>query len=161
MGSEFGQSAEWRYDAALDWHLLEYLDHEGIRVLVRDLNHLYRSEPLLGQNDFNPQGFQWVACWDSSSSVVSYVRQSQSTDDCIFVVCNFTAVMRQNYRIGVPRSGWWRELLNTDATIYGGTGAGNLGGVGAQDIEWDNFHHSLELTLPPMSALIFKSSREG
>jgi 1,4-alpha-glucan branching enzyme len=161
MGSEFGQSGEWRYDAALDWHLLQYLDHEGIRVLVRDLNRLYRGEPLLGQNDFNPQGFQWVACWDSSSSVISYVRQSQSTDDCIFVVCNFTAVIRQKYRIGVPRSGWWRELLNTDATIYGGTGAGNLGGVSAQDIAWDNFHHSLELTLPPMSTLIFKSTREG
>jgi 1,4-alpha-glucan branching enzyme len=161
MGGEFGQSSEWRYDAPLDWHLLQYIDHEGIRLLVRDLNNLYRAEPLLGQNDFNPQGFQWVACWDSSSSVISYVRQSDSTDDCIFVVCNFTAVIRPGYRIGVPRSGWWREVLNTDATIYGGTGAGNLGGVAAQDLAWDNFNHSLELTLPPMSTLIFKWTREG
>jgi len=161
MGSEFGQSVEWRYDASLDWHLLQYLDHEGIRLLVRDLNTLYRSEPLLGLNDFNAQGFQWVACWDNASSVISYIRQSPATDDCLFVVCNFTAVLRQKYRIGVPRSGYWREVLNTDATVYGGTGSGNLGGITAQEIEWDNFHHSLELTLPPMSTVIFKWTREG
>lgn len=156
MGGEFGQSHEWNYASSLDWHLLQYLDHEGIRLLVRDLNRLYQSESLLGCNDLNSQGFRWINVNDSDRSVISYLRQDASNMGFLAVVGNFTPVVRPDYRLGVPRAGFWKELINTNSQYYGGTGLGNEGGRQAVDEPCDGFPHSLRLTLPPLSTTIFK-----
>ncbi len=156
MGCEFGQSAEWRYDGSLDWHLLQYIDHRGVQQCVRDLNRIYRDVPLLAQLDHDPRGFQWVNCNDHSNSVISFLRRGQGPNDYLLCIGNFTPVHRGHYRVGVPVKGFWEEILNTNATEYGGDGVGNLGGVEAQsEIPEDGRPHSLSLTLPGMSVLAF------
>jgi len=161
MGSEFGQSHEWNYTTSLDWHLCQYPDHEGIRLLVRDLNALYRREPVLSLNDFNPHGFRWINCTDADSSVISYLRSDPFEQTFFTVVCHFTPAIRRNYRVGVPRHGRWKEVLNTNSQFYGGSGTGNDGGLIAEDVPADGFAHSLSLTLPPLSTTLFKWSAEG
>lgn len=156
MGGEFGQSSEWHYDSSLDWHLLQFTDHEGIRRLVRDLNHLYRNEPALSRTDLNPEGFRWINASDADSGILTYRRIDPTGGDVLVVVCHFTPVTRFNYRVGVPCPGQWKEILNTDATHYGGTGEGNLGGADAAPVEWDGFPQSLDLTIPPLSVSVFK-----
>ena len=156
MGGEFGQSREWAYAGALDWHLLQYLDHEGIRLLVRDLNHLYRSEPVLGQNDLDGRNFRWINCTDADNTVISYLRHDSAQRSFVVAVGNYTPVTREGYRVGVPRGGWWRELINTDSHYYGGSGAGNGGGVTAEKVPWDGFDYSIKLTLPSISTTLFK-----
>jgi 1,4-alpha-glucan branching enzyme len=156
MGSEFGQSHEWAYAGQLDWHLCQYLDHEGIRLLVRDLNKLYTSEPVLSRNDLNPQGFRWLAAHDADGSVVAYLRQDASEKTLFAVVGHFTPLRRDSYRIGVPRRGWWKEVINTNSEYYGGSGLGNGGGKMTDDIECDGMSQSLSLTLPPLSTTIFQ-----
>ncbi|MDX2187599.1 MAG: 1,4-alpha-glucan branching protein GlgB [Opitutaceae bacterium] len=158
MGCEFGQSAEWNYTKQLDWHLREYLDHEGVRLLVRDLNRLYTSEPVLSQNDFNSQGFRWIACHDSDGSVVAFLRCDAFEQNLFLVVGHFTGVVRDNYRIGVPRQGFWKEILNTNSEYYGGSGLGNNGGCHAEDVACDSHSQSLVLTLAPFSTTVFKWS---
>jgi 1,4-alpha-glucan branching enzyme len=155
MGGEFGQWSEWRHDASLDWHLLEYAGHRGIQSWVRDLNHLYRSEPALHRRDFDADGFEWVDFHDTRFSIISFLRRS-GDDPPVLVVCNFTPVLRQNYRIGVPAGGWWRELLNSDAADYGGSGVGNEGGVEAAPVAAHSHYHSLSLTLPPLAVLFLR-----
>jgi len=160
MGSEWGQAHEWAYDRSLDWHLLQYLDHEGIRLLVRDLNQLYRNEAVLGRNDLDAHGFRWIACWDSDNAVLSYLRLAERfPDELLVVVGNFTPALRTGYRIGVPRAGFWREAINTNSEFYGGSGEGNGGGLMAQEVPWDGYNHSLELVLPAMSTTVFKWQR--
>jgi 1,4-alpha-glucan branching enzyme len=156
MGSEFGQSHEWNHAVSLDWHLRQYMDHEGIRVLVKDLNKLYQDEPVLSRNDFNSQGFRWIACNDSEASVIAFLRLDPFEMTLFAVVCHFTPVVRSNYRIGVPRRGFWKEVMNTNSEFYGGSGLGNGGGVEAQDVPADGQSQSVEITLPPYSTLIFK-----
>ncbi len=156
MGGEFGQSREWAYAGALDWHLLQYLDHEGIRLLVRDLNHLYKSEPVLGQNDLDGRNFRWINNTDADNTVFSYLRHDSAQRTFIAVAGNYTPVTREGYRVGVPRLGWWRELINTDSQYYGGSGAGNGGGVGAESVPRDGFDYSIKLTIPATSTLLFK-----
>lgn len=156
MGCEFGQSREWNYTASLDWHLLQYLDHEGIRLLVRDLNHLYTSEPVLSANDFNADGFRWINAQDSDASVISYLRSDPFEMTFFVVVGHFTPVVRPGYRLGVPRKGFWREVINTNSQYYGGTGLGNGGGVSTDDVPADGFAQSIVLTVPPVSTSVFK-----
>ncbi len=158
MGGEYGQWDEWYHEKSLDWHLLQYPYHQGIQRWVKDLNHLYRAEPGLHELDSEPKGFEWMDFRDSDLSVLSFIRRGKSTDDIILVVCNFTPVPRKNYRIGIPRNGFWREILNSDAKIYGGSGHGNLGGVEAAPVAAHGKFHSLSLTLPPLGILFFKSS---
>jgi 1,4-alpha-glucan branching enzyme len=160
MGSEFGQSAEWQHDRSLDWHLLEYLDHEGIRRLVRDLNRLYRGETALHANDFNPQNFRWINCTDADASVISFLRHDPLTGDLLVVVGNYTPVLRERYRLGFPRGGFWTEVINTDSEYYGGGNRGNAGGVRVEEIACDGLAFSSCLTLPPISTLIFKWTGE-
>ena len=160
MGCEFGQSAEWAYAKQLDWHLCQYLDHEGIRLLVRDLNHLYANEPVLGCHDLDPQGFRWLATYDNEASVIAYLRRDESERELFAVVGHFTPIVRKNYRIGVPRRGFWREVINSNSEYYGGTGLGNVGGVTTTDVEADGHSQSLVLTLPPLSTTIFKWTAE-
>lgn len=154
MGNEFGQSHEWDYRQSLDWHLLQYPDHQGIQHWVRDLNQLYQNDAVLKNSDFDTQGFSWVVVDDCDKSVVGFFRFFQS--EVILVMGNFTPVPREYYRVGVPYLGFWQELLNSDATVYGGSGLGNLGGVTAEEIPAHGHPYSLSLTLPGNSALFFK-----
>jgi 1,4-alpha-glucan branching enzyme len=158
MGGEFGQRDEWRHDGSLDWHLLQFAPHAGIQQWVKDLNRVYREEPALHEQDCRPEGFEWIDCNDAESSTLSFLRKGQSADDVILVVCNFTPVPRLRYQVGVPRGGYWRELLNSDAQIYGGSGLGNLGGVEAEATSIHGRAFSLAITLPPLSVVFFRSS---
>jgi 1,4-alpha-glucan branching enzyme len=154
MGGEFGQKREWQHEESLEWHVLQYPLHSGVRQWVRDLNAVYRQTPALYQRDFTPDGFEWIDCNDSQASTLSYLRKGNSPDDLAIIVCNFTPIPRDNYRIGVPRGGAWRERLNSDAHEYGGSGIGNFGFVEAAPLPAHGRHHSLTLRLPPLSALI-------
>jgi 1,4-alpha-glucan branching enzyme len=157
MGGEFGQTSEWYHEVGLDWHLLEMGPyHQGLRRLVQDLNRLYRSEPSLHQADFEPAGFQWIDCNDWEGSVIAFLRRARDPEDFLVFACNFTPVVRSGYRIGVPRAGFYREVLNTDASVYGGSDVGNGGGVMAEATPTHGHDHSLLLTLPPLATLILK-----
>jgi 1,4-alpha-glucan branching enzyme len=158
MGGEFGQWSEWNHDASLDWNLLDYASHAGVRRWVEDLNRLYRSEPALHELDFEPAGFGWIDANDWESSVVSLLRKGRSSDDLVLAAFNFTPVPRHNYQVGVPRGGFWQEILNSDATEYWGSGRGNFGGIDAVPVPAHGRNHSLTLTLPPLGAVFFKKS---
>jgi 1,4-alpha-glucan branching enzyme len=155
MGAELAQQREWSHDRELDWSLLKQPLHLGTQKLVRDLNRIYRDTPALHEIDFSPEGFEWIDSEDRDNSVFSWLRKAR---DGSFVVCviNFNPVIRSPYRVGVPAPGDYRELINTDATIYGGSGVGNLGGASAVAIPAHGRPASLELTLPPLAALIFE-----
>lgn len=158
MGGEFGQWSEWAHDQSIEWHLLQFGPHLGLQRWVADLNHLYRSEPALHERDLEPSGFEWVDCSDAESSVISLLRKGKSTEDKILIACNFTPLPRLNYRLGVPSGGSWHELLNSDATRYGGSGMGNPGTVEAEPGEMHGRSSSMVATLPPLSAIFFKHS---
>jgi 1,4-alpha-glucan branching enzyme len=157
MGGEFGQRREWNHDSSLDWHLLEHREHAGIHRWIADLNRLYRSEPALYEKDMEPSGFEWVDANDHQNSVLSFVRRGSSTDDLVLFIANLTPVVRYQYRVGVPRAGQWRELLNSDAEQYAGSGQGNMGSVDAVNVPWHGHHQSLALTLPPLGCIFLKS----
>jgi 1,4-alpha-glucan branching enzyme len=157
MGGEFGQWNEWYHEASLDWHLLEHPPHQGVKNWVRDLNHLYRNEPAIHELDFSLEGFEWIEFRDSEGSIISFIRKAKNNNDIVLAACNLTPVPRYNYRVGVPRGGFWRELLNSDATIYGGSGHGNAGGVEATPVPIHGRYNSISLTLPPLGVLFFKS----
>ncbi|MBV9191192.1 MAG: 1,4-alpha-glucan branching protein GlgB [Betaproteobacteria bacterium] len=157
MGGEFGQRREWAHDTSLEWHVLG-MDkrHEGVQQWVADLNRVMREQPALHQKDFSTDGFRWVQRGDWEQSVVSFLRQGNESAPPILVVCNFTPVPRENYRLGVPRGGYWKELLNSDAPLYGGSGLGNYGGCEATPMPYNEYSHSLSITVPPLSVLFFK-----
>jgi len=156
MGAEIGQWREWNHDSSLDWHLLEDPAHDGLRRFIQDLNWHYRAEPALHQNDFDPAGFRWIDCNDNENSVISIVRYARDPHDFIVVVCNFTPVPRAQYRIGVPEAGWYAELINSDADLYGGGNVGNGGGVASEPVAAHSFEHSLRLMVPPLGCLMLK-----
>jgi 1,4-alpha-glucan branching enzyme len=158
MGGEIGQWSEWNHESSLEWHLLQYDRHRQIKKWVEDLNCLYRREPALYELDCDPAGFEWVDCNDSDSSIVSLIRKSRSASDIILVVANFTPVSRLSYRVGVPRGGWWQELLNSDGKEYGGSGLGNAGGLMAAATPIHNRSHSLDVIVPPLATVFFKST---
>ncbi len=155
MGGEFGQRREWTHEGELEWWVLQFPEHAGLQRWVADLNHLYRREPALHEVDFDSSGFEWIDASDHEASTLAYVRRSRS-GEAVLVVCNFTPVPRLGYRVGVPQEGYWRELANSDALAYGGSGMGNLGGVGSQPVAAHGRPHSLLLTLPPLATVIFK-----
>jgi 1,4-alpha-glucan branching enzyme len=156
MGGEFGQWREWDHDQSLDWHLLDQPMHGGMRLWVGDLNRILREEKALHELDFDPAGFSWIDANDSDNSVVSLIRRGRNAADMLVGVFNFTPVPRYNYQVGVPMGGHWRELLNSDAPLYGGSGQGNLGGAEAVPVAMHGHRHSLTLTLPPLGALFLK-----
>ena len=156
MGDEFGQWSEWNHDQSLDWHLLQQPFHPNLLRWVRDLNTLYRGEPALYERDYDPAGFEWVDCNDYQRSVISFVRRGRGLADTLLFVCNFTPVLRHNYRVGAPQGGFWREVLNSDATLYGGSGQGNMGGLTAAPLPIHGRPFSLNMTLPPLGISIFK-----
>ena len=155
MGDEFAHAREWNHDIGLDWELLADPFHAGVRLLVRDLNRLYRTTPALHRLDCDPDGFRWIDVANAAESVVSYLRRGRDPRELAVVVCNFTPIVRENYRIGVPRPGRYRERINTDAREYGGSGVGNSGEVHAEPHPIHGHDHSIRLQLPPLGVLIF------
>jgi len=157
MGGEFGQWKEWDHESSLSWESLEHEFHKGIQSCTRDLNRLYSSEAALHQLDTDAAGFEWVDANDSMASVISFLRKGRRVEEQMLVVCNFTPIVRENYRVGVPRPGYWREVLNSDAAEYGGSGAGNMGGANAMPVPYHGRPYSLNLTLPPLAAVFLKA----
>ncbi|WP_158809864.1 1,4-alpha-glucan branching protein GlgB [Beijerinckia sp. L45] len=157
MGCEFAQAKEWNYNQSLDWHLLDQPNHKGVQSLVRDLNATYRATPALYERDCEASGFQWLVGGDADNSVLAFARYGDDASLAV-VACNFTPVPRSNYRIGVPRAGFYREILNTDAEVYGGANMGNLGGIEAEAIPSHGEDYSIALTLPPLATIAFARS---
>ncbi|MGH8597532.1 MAG: alpha amylase C-terminal domain-containing protein, partial [Gammaproteobacteria bacterium] len=159
MGGEIAQSREWNHDASLDWHLLEHDAHRGVRSLVRDLNHVYRTEPALHEADCEPAGFRWIDANDADDNAISFLRIAPSGGRSILCVGNFSPIVRRGFRVGVPARGLYREILNTDSAIYGGSNVGNSGGVHTEDVPCHAHPYSLVLTLPPLGVVYFASPR--
>ncbi len=157
MGDEFAQIREWNHDQSLDWHLLDHPAHAGIQRCIQDLNRLYQTLPALHELDGEQTGFEWIACDDTTNGVFGFLRNARSTDGLVLVVCNFAPQAHYNYRIGVPRAGYWKEIFNGDAKEYGGGGTGNYGGSNAEMVGWHNRPFSLNLTVPPLTTLFLLS----
>jgi 1,4-alpha-glucan branching enzyme len=160
MGDEFGQWREWVHEESIEWHALKYPFHQGVRQWVKDLNYLYKKEPALYELDFEPNGFEWIDFTDWEKSIISFIRKARSKKDIVLAVCNFTPEPRRNYRIGVPVSGFWKEVLNSDGKEYGGSGHGNRGGLETIPIAFHGRDYSLSLTLPPLAIVIFKKDSD-
>ncbi len=157
MGGEFGQSAEWNANAQLDWWLLDAGPfHRGVQKFVADLNALYQKSPALWQADYDHAGFSWIDCNDRDNSVLSFLRQTADGKNQTVIILNLTPVPREKYRVGLPRAGKWREVLNSNAAIYCGSDSGNPKGVMAQKISTHGHEHSAEFLLPPLSVSVFQ-----
>jgi 1,4-alpha-glucan branching enzyme len=159
MGQEFGQPGEWNFDAELDWHLLGEPLHAGLKAVVQTLNHLYREVPALHARDCEAEGFRWIVADDAAQSVLAWLRFGGPDDAPVAVVSNFTPVPRTGYRIGLPAAGRWRELFNSDAREYGGSGMGNMGSVTAEPHPSHGLPASAEITIPPLATLFFQLDR--
>jgi 1,4-alpha-glucan branching enzyme len=155
MGSEFAQRQEWNHDQSLDWHLLEQPEHEGVKQLVKDLNALYRQQPALYQQDCSAQGFEWLDDDNSEQSIFAFLRKGNPDSPPVLVVSNMTPTPHYNYQLGVPEKGFYREALNSDSSQYGGSNIGNQGGVSTIEQARHGHAYQLNLTLPPLSTLIF------
>jgi 1,4-alpha-glucan branching enzyme len=158
MGSEFGQSAEWNFEGSLDWHLLQFGFHEGIKKTITDLNALYKTQPALHEKQFSPEGFEWINYSDHQNAVMTFIRKGNKPKDDLIIVCNFTQVVRQKYRIGVPKKGKLTEIFNSDAVIYGGSGVQNPNKLTIDAFPYDGRDYSVELLLPPLSVTVYKYS---
>ncbi|MBV8053678.1 MAG: alpha amylase C-terminal domain-containing protein, partial [Deltaproteobacteria bacterium] len=156
MGGEFGQWREWNHDSSLDWHLLDEPDHRGLQRLVRDLNRIYREEPALWEADVEPSGYRWIDANDADDNVIAFMRRAPSNSQ-IICLCNFSPVVRYEYRVGAPVAGIYREILNTDSTFYGGSNVGNGGTVSADEQPCHGLPFSLTVTLPPLATVWFKA----
>jgi 1,4-alpha-glucan branching enzyme len=161
MGCEFGQWSEWNHEVSLDWHLLDEADHRGLLELVKDINRVYKEEPALWVADSDPASFRWIDAQDADSNVIGFRRIAPETGRELVCVCNFSPVPRHGYRVGLPRPGRWDEVLNTDSSVYGGSGVGNLGAVHAGDEPWHGLPHSASLTLPPLATVWLRAPAEG
>ena len=159
MGDEFGQRSEWNHSTSLEWHVLEYGHHAGAQRCVKDLNRLYRNEPALYEQDGDWRGFEWIDCNDAAANVITFLRRGSNPADVVLVACNFSPVVRENYKVGAPEGGTWREIFNSDASIYGGGDVGNSGAVTAGDYQTHGRPATLELTLPPLAVVILKPTR--
>jgi 1,4-alpha-glucan branching enzyme len=159
MGGEFGQRQEWYHEESLHWHLLENSSHKGMQRWVQDLNRHLKAEPALFEIDFSHEGFEWIDAGNSEQSVLSFIRKGKSADSILLAVCNFTPVVRDNFRVGVPKAGFWREVLNSDAKEYGGSGTGNFGGVDSVPLACHGRYNSVLLTLPPLGVVLFKLTK--
>jgi 1,4-alpha-glucan branching enzyme len=159
MGADLAQRSEWNDTAGLDWGLLKHESHRGVQRLLRDLNRIYVSQPAFSQIDYSWEGFEWMDCNDADAGVLTFVRRSRNPEELLLVVMNVTPVVRYDYQVGVPAAGFYREVMNTDAAEYWGSGVGNLGGVEAEEIAHLDKPYSLRLTIPPLAVMYFK--REG
>ena len=153
MGCEFGQFSEWSHSRSLDWHLTQWADHWRLQDLMKDLNRLYKSLPQLFEADVEPAGFQWIDASNADDNVVAFMRTAPASGKRLICICNFSPVIRPGYRVGLPRDGYYPEILNTDSSHYGGSNFGNGGGVHAQAHPWHGLSHSAVIELPPLSAI--------
>jgi 1,4-alpha-glucan branching enzyme len=160
MGAEFGPWNEWNHDGSLDWHFLEYDRHLQLQNWLIELNKFYRAEPAFHELDCDPGGFEWIDASDALQSILTYLRKGSSTGDIIITVCNFTPTVHTGYRIGVPRGGIWKEVLNSDGLQYGGSDQQNLASLRAEKIPWHGRSHSIEIIVPPLSIVCFASRRK-
>ena len=160
MGGEFGQTSEWNHERSLDWHLLDYNIHRGVQKLVADLNRFYTTEKALYQCQFESKGFSWIDYGDHENSVIAYQRQGDDKEDVLVVVCNFTPVVREHYRVGVPYRGWWKEVFNSDDEKYNGSGVLNTTSVMTSPVRYHGGDNSISLTLPPLAISVWKLERE-
>jgi 1,4-alpha-glucan branching enzyme len=160
MGAELAQRHEFHEDGTLEWGLEQSPPHRGVQKLIGDLNRLHSSEPALHEVDFEWSGFEWIDANDAANSVLSFLRRAKNSEDFVVVVCNFTPVVRESYRVGVPTSGFYREIMNTDSGHYEGTDVGNSGGVKAEPIPWMGRQWSIKLRVPPLAAVYFKIQRD-
>jgi 1,4-alpha-glucan branching enzyme len=158
MGAEFGQSGEWNFEQSLDWHLLEYPLHVGVKKLISGLNDLYKSQPALHEKQFSPEGFEWINYSDHHNAVMAYIRKGNNPKEDVIVVCNFTPVVRKNYRIGLPQKGKLVEIFNSDAEIYGGSGVANPGKLTIENSPYDGRDYSVALDLAPLAVMVFRVS---
>ncbi len=158
MGAEFGQSAEWNFEGSLDWHLIQYPFHEGIKKVITDLNELYKTQPALHEKQFSPEGFEWINYSDHQNAVMSFIRKGNKPKDDVIVVCNFTPVVRENYRIGLPKKGKLTEIFNSDLAVYGGSGITNATKLAIESLPYDGRDYSVALNLPPLGVAVFKIS---
>jgi 1,4-alpha-glucan branching enzyme len=156
MGAELGQRNEWNYRRSLDWHLLDDHQHRGMQTWVRDLNRLYQDRKALYRTDSCAEGFRWIDCQDMEKSVIAFVRQDPASGAHLVFIMNFTPVLRTGYRIGLPQGGVYREVLNSDAQLYGGSNAGNNGGVWSEAVAWHAYEHSAAVVLPPLGAVVLE-----
>jgi 1,4-alpha-glucan branching enzyme len=157
MGSEFGQFAEWNNEQSLDWHLTEWADHWRMQNLISDLNRIYKENPALWEADMEPSGFQWIDANNADDNAVAFLRKSPSTGREILITGNFSPVIRNGYRVGVPRPGYYREIMNTDSHLYGGTNFGNNGGVHAEAVSCHGQPFSVVVSLPPLATVWFEA----
>ena len=142
----------------MDWHLLQYPFHEGVRKLIAGLNDLYKSQPALYEKQFSPEGFEWINYSDHHNAVMAYIRKGNNSKEDLIVVCNFTPVVRQNYRIGLPRKGKLVEIFNSDAEVFGGSGVANSGKLTIESSPYDGRDYSIELDLAPLALMVFRIS---
>ena len=156
MGSEFGQSNEWNFEGSLDWHLLQFPYHAGIKKLITDLNNLYKTQPALHEKQFSPEGFEWINYSDHQNAVVSFIRKGNDSKNDVIIVCNFTPVIRLEYRIGLPQKGQLTEIFNSDGINYGGSGVLNADKIVIEAMPYDGRDYSVALVLPPLGVVVFK-----
>jgi 1,4-alpha-glucan branching enzyme len=156
MGAELGQWWEWNQAESIHWHLLEHESHRKLQQFVKDLNKLYLGEPALYEVDYSWEGFQWIDFQDADASLISFFRRGKNPDEVLVFACNFTPIIRQNYRIGLPLPGFYREVLNSDSEYYWGSNVGNGGGVTAEEVPSHNQLYSAEITFPPLAVVVFK-----
>jgi 1,4-alpha-glucan branching enzyme len=156
MGGEFGHFIEWNYKDSMDWHLLEHDMHAKLHQYVKELNHIYLNTPSLWRYDHDWRGFNWIDCHDYNQSVIVFLRKGNEDDSWLVVVCNFTPVVRHNYRIGVPPATYYREIFNSDDPLYGGSGQANGEQISVENVPFHNYPASLSLTLPPLSTIYLK-----
>ena len=156
MGGEIGQWSEWNHDTSIDWHLIDHPLHDGLRRMVKDLNEMYKDEPALHEIDFSPEGFQWIDCTDWEKSIISFIRKSTDPAQKLVIVANFTPRVYEDYRVGLPDFGFWKEIFNSDADYYCGSNKGNYGGVQTHPASMHGFGQSASLTLPPLGVIILK-----
>jgi len=159
MGGDIGQWDEWNHDKSLDWSLLESKPHRCLQKFVMDLNHMNQSEPALYEVDFDKRGFEWIDFRNADSSIIAFIRKAKDPADFLVIIANFTPVPRVSYRIGVPENCFYKEVLNSDSEIYGGSNMGNTGGLNADAIPFHGKPYSINATLPPLSVMIFKPAR--
>jgi 1,4-alpha-glucan branching enzyme len=159
MGSDFGQWNEWNHDCELQWDLLQWETHGGIKKLIADLNAVYRREPALHQVDFDGAGFEWIDVMSRDDSVLAYIRKAKDPADYLVVACNFTPVVRKQHKVGVPAGGWYQEIFNSDSQFYGGTNVGNFPGMMAQEPGHHGRPYCISINLPPLGVAVFKPGR--
>jgi 1,4-alpha-glucan branching enzyme len=158
MGGEFGQYHEWCEAKSLDWHLLQYPEHQHMQTYVKELNRFYLENEALWKEDFDPHGFQWIECDDKDSSIVSFIRRSEEKE--IYCICNFTPVAHFDFRMGVPTEGKYKEIFNSDSAVFGGSGVENTEEMLSEETPWNHFSQSITLNVPPLGMIVLEQEKE-